>query len=58
MAKKFYIAEYEVKDGKINLKLDKNIEFFKNYTVFNMLKDEENEMKEFMADLEKKLSRS
>lgn len=56
MAKKFYIAEYEVKDGKINLKLDKNIEFFKNYTVFNMLKGEENEMKEFIADLEKNLA--
>lgn len=55
LSKKFYIAEYEVKENKVNLKLDKNIEFFKNFTVFNLLKGEENEMKEFVESLEESL---
>ena len=56
LSKKFYVAEYEVKDDKVNLKLDKNIEFFKNYTISNFLKGEENEMDEFMADMEKEMN--
>lgn len=56
LAKKFYVAEYEVKDDKVNLKLDKNIEFFKNYTISNFLKGEANEMDEFMADMEKEMN--
>ena len=57
LSKKFYVAEYEVKDNKVNLKLDKNIEFFKNYTVFNMLKDEEKEMIEFIDEMEQDLKK-
>lgn len=54
--KEFYVAEYEIKDGKINLKLDKNIEFFKNYTVSNLIKEEENETKDAIAGMEKDLN--
>ena len=58
ISEKFYVAEYEVKENKVTLKLDKNIEFFKNYTVFNLLKGEQRETEEYLAGLKDKLSKA
>ena len=57
-SKKFYVAEYDVKESEVSLKLDKNIEFFKNYTVFNLLKEEQRETEEYLAELKSTLSKT
>ena len=48
----FYLAEYSLKDDKINLKLDQNIKALKNYTGEQMIKDMEADFEKEIKDIE------